>query len=96
MDIKELETIKQKIVPVLKKHKVSKAGIFGSFARGEQNKKSDIDILIEIDKNVGLVEFIKLKLLLQGILRKKIDLVEYDTIRSEIKEKIIRDEISIL
>ena len=41
MDKKEeLELIKQKILPILKSYKISKAGIFGSYARGEQKKKS--------------------------------------------------------
>lgn len=92
----EFEEIKQKIIPILKSHKVTKAGIFGSYARGEQNEKSDIDILVKINKNVGLIEFIGLRSTLQKALRKKVDLVEYETVRQEIKENIMRDEISIL
>lgn len=92
----ELEAIKKKLVPILKRNKVTKAGIFGSYARGEQDNKSDIDILVEIDEEVGLIEFIKLKMAIQELLRKKVDLVEYDTIRPEIRENIISDEISIL
>src|SRR3989344_7390872 len=42
---KEIEKIKSKIIKVLKKNKVSKAGIFGSYSRGEQKKGSDIDIV---------------------------------------------------
>lgn len=36
----EIDNIKDKILPILKEHKVTKAGIFGSFARGEQTKKA--------------------------------------------------------
>ena len=92
----ELEAIKGKLIPILKKNNVRRAGIFGSYARGEQNGKSDIDILVEVNERVGLIEFIKLKMAIQKLLRKKVDLVEYDTIRPEIRENIIRDEISIL
>jgi len=92
----ELEAIKKKLIPILKRNKIIRAGIFGSYARGKQNKKSDIDILVKIDDGVGLIEFIKLKIAIQELLRKRVDLVEYDTIRHEIKESIIRDEISIL
>ncbi len=42
------EEIKKKIAPILKKYNVTKAGIFGSYARGEQKRNSDVDILIEI------------------------------------------------
>ncbi len=41
---KEIEKIKKKIVPILKKNKVVRAGIFGSYARGENKKNSDVDI----------------------------------------------------
>ena len=92
----EFEEIKRKLIPILRKNKVTKAGIFGSYARGEQNAKSDVDILIKINDRVGLVEFINLKMAIEELLRKKVDLVEYDTIRPEIKDNIIRDEISIL
>jgi len=92
----ELEEIKRKLIPILRKNKVTKAGIFGSYARGKQSRKSDVDILIEINDSVGLIEFIKLKMAIQELLRKKVDLVEYSTIRPEIRENIIRNEISIL
>ena len=62
---KEIEKIKKKIIPILKKHKVTRAGIFGSYARGEQKKESDVDILIEINDSVGLTGLIELKLNLE-------------------------------
>ena len=92
----EIDKIRKKLVPLLRRGKVTKAGIFGSYARGEQNKKSDIDILVKIDKDVGLIGFIKLKMAIQKLLKRNVDLVEYDTIRPEIRENIIKDEISIL
>ncbi len=92
----EVEKIKEKIVPILKSNKISKAGIFGSFARGEQKKRSDIDILVEIPDNRSLLEVIKLKILLEKTLKKKVDLVEYELIRKEIKEYILNDEIQII
>ena len=87
----EIEKIKQKIVPLLKENKVTKAGIFGSYARGEQTKKSDVDILVEIDDDIGLLEFVHIK-----ELKKKVDLVEYNGIRKELKERILGDEIPII
>ena len=94
---KEVEKIKSKIIKVLKKNKVSKAGIFGSYSRGEQNKKSDIDIAVEInDKDMSLLGFIKLIRLLEELLKRKVDLVEYSAIKPRIKERILREEIRIL
>ena len=93
---REIEKIKTKIIPVLKEYKVTKAGIFGSYARGEQKKDSDVDILIKIQDNAGLLEIIKLKDLLQKAIKRKVDLVEYETIRKELREQILKDEIRIL
>jgi len=92
----EVEGIKKKIMPILKDNNVSKAGIFGSFARGEQKKKSDVDILVEIPDNRSLLDVIRLKMLLEKALKKKVDLVEYELIREEIKESILNDEIQII
>ena len=94
---KEVEKIKSKIIKVLKKNKVSKAGIFGSYSRGEQKKDSDIDIAVEInDKDMSLLGFIKLIRLLEELLKRKVDLVEYSAIKPRIKERILREEIRIL
>lgn len=94
---KEIEKIKSKITKVLKKNKVSRAGIFGSYSRGKQKKNSDIDIAVEInDKNMSLLGFIGLKLKLEDILGKKIDLVEYSAIKPLIKNRILNEEIKII
>jgi len=92
----ELGKIKKKIIPVLKEYNVTKAGIFGSYARGDHKKNSDIDILIEINNKAGLIEIIRLKGLLQKATKKKVDLVEYETIRKELRDQILNDEVRIL
>ena len=94
---KEIEKIKSKITPLLKKNKVKRAGIFGSYSKGEQKKDSDVDIAVDIkDKNMSLIGFIGLKLALEEILRKKVDLVEYSAIKSLIKDRILNEEIRII
>ncbi len=91
-----LKEIRKKIVPLLKEHNVTRAGIFGSYARGEQNKKSDVDILVEIGDGTDLIELIRLRTKLQNIIKRKVDLVEYGGIRREIRDSILRDEVRIL
>ncbi|MBU0894245.1 MAG: nucleotidyltransferase family protein [Nanoarchaeota archaeon] len=94
---KEIEKIKSKIVPVLRKNKVTKAGIFGSYSRGEQRKDSDVDIVVNIeDKKMSLLGFIGLMRLLEEILKRKVDLVEYKAIKPRIKERILKEEIRII
>ena len=92
----EIEKIKDKIIPLLKKNRVTKAGIFGSYARGEQTKKSDVDILVEVNDNMGLIGFISLKMLIEKAIKRKIDLVEYGSIKKELKKNILNEEIPII
>ena len=89
---KKLQQIAKVAVPILKRNGVVKAGIFGSYARGEAKKKSDVDLLVKTKKNMGLLEFAGLKVKLE----KKLDLVEYETIKPLIKKEILADEVRIL
>lgn len=94
---KEIEKIKPKITKILRKNKVNKAGIFGSYSRGEQKKNSDIDIVVNInDKRMSLLGFIRLKRMLEQALKRKVDLVEYSAIKPLIKSNILKEEIRII
>ena len=93
---RELSRIKRKIIPILKKNDVVKAGIFGSYARGEAKKRSDIDILIEIKKDDKLHDIIGIELTLKKILNKKVDLIEYNSIYPLLKDRILNEEVRII
>ena len=93
--MKNLEEIKKKIVKILKKNKVVRAGIFGSYARGEQKKNSDIDILIEPPKGIGL-GFVGIKLELEDELGKKVDLLTYKYIHPLLKKIILNEEVRVI
>ena len=83
----ELKILKLKIVNVLKKEGIRKAGIFGSFVRGKQRKNSDIDILIKPTNDMSLLGFVKVKLELEDALGKKVDLLSYNGIRPCLKSR---------
>ncbi len=80
---------------VVQKYRVREIGIFGSFVRGQQKRRSDVDILVEYDEIPDLFEFINLERYLQRLLRKKIDLVRKGAIRPELKDKILREVVYI-
>ncbi len=94
MNKEEFEKLKVIITKIFKKNKVKKAGIFGSFALGTQNKNSDVDILIDFDGS--LLDMIKLEMELEKKLKKKIDLVSYNGLNSLIKERILNEEVRII
>ena len=92
-----IEDIKKKILPVLKKYSIKRAGVFGSAVRGDAGEESDIDILVEIGRDdISLIDFIGIKLELEESLNKNVDLVEYSTIKPLIRERILSEEVSIL
>ena len=92
----ELQKIKKIVAPLLRRRGVVKAGIFGSYARGEQKKRSDVDLLVETKKSMSLFDFVGLKLALESRLKKKIDLVEYKAIKPLLKRSILKEEIRVL
>ena len=92
----DIEDMKKKIRKILKKCGIVRAGIFGSYARGEQKKNSDVDILIQPTKDMSLLDFVHVKHELEDILGKKVDLVSYKYIHPYLKEKILESEVNII
>ena len=94
---KAIAQIKKKIEKPLRDAGVVRAGIFGSYARGEQTKNSDIDILIEVKgRKFSLLDLVGLENKIHKILKKKIDLLPYGAINKYLKEKILSEEVQIL
>ena len=89
--------IKIIILSQLKDYNVLKVVIFGSFARGENTKGSDLDILVEFKDSPSLLTLIKLENQLSEILGIKVDLVTTGELKNKrIKKSIHRDLINIL
>ena len=81
----------------MKKFDPQKVGIFGSFARGDNKKGSDIDILVEFKKIPSLLALIKLENDLSDILGTKVDIVTTGALKNKrIRKSIKKDLISIL
>jgi uncharacterized protein len=92
----QIDRIKNLAVPILQRYGVTRAGLFGSWARGDMTGASDIDILVETGENMSLFEFAHLKHELEEALQRKIDLVEYQTIKPRLKPILLREELAIL
>ena len=87
-----IQKVKKQIVPILKHQGVTKAAFFGSFARGEIKKTSDIDLLINLKKGKTLLDVAHLKLNLEQILGKKVDLVEYGAIHPFFRDIVLKEQ----
>ncbi|MBC8382410.1 MAG: nucleotidyltransferase family protein [Candidatus Cloacimonetes bacterium] len=92
----DIAKIKQKILPILLRYGVTRVGLFGSYVRGEMRDDSDIDILVEIEKDISLLDFVGLKLEIEEVLGRKVDLVEYNTIKPLLRDRILKEQVVIL
>jgi hypothetical protein len=77
------------------KYGVIVVGIFGSYVRGEQQRRSDIDLLVDILRPISLLEIIGAELYLSEILGEKVDLLPKRNVREELRESILEEAISI-
>lgn len=93
---KDIERLEKKIIPILKRHDIVKAGIFGSFARGEATRKSDIDILIRFKGRKSLLDLARVEIELEKKIRRKADVLTYDSINPLLKERILKEEVRIM
>jgi len=80
--------------PFLKdKYFVKEIGVFGSVVRGEQNIQSDIDILVDFKKPIGIFDFIRLEDYLSKLLNSKVDLVTKTGLKPLIKDEILSQTV---
>src|SRR5665647_2014987 len=97
--MKNVESIKRTLfehkAELKERFKVKNIGVFGSYVRGEQKERSDIDVLIEFDDPIGLFEFMKLENYLSDLLGVKVDLVSKMALKLHIGEHILEEVIMI-
>lgn len=74
-----------------KEYGVKVIGIFGSYVRGEQVEQSDLDILIELERPMGFVRFIKLENMFTQLLGIKVDLVTKKALKPYIGQRILQE-----
>ena len=88
--------IKEKILNALKQNDVKRAALFGSVVRGELTDESDIDILVEFKGRKSLLDLVGLKLELEEMLKRKVDILTYNSLHPLLKDRILREQEVIL
>lgn len=90
-EIKEiLNTLKPELE---RKYKIKEIGIFGSWVKREQKKRSDINILVDFYEKPDLITFIEIENLLSRKLKRKVDLVLKTALKPYIGKIILRETI---
>jgi uncharacterized protein len=74
---------------------VQSIAIFGSFSRNEMTDKSDVDILVEFRRSIGLFEFARLKIYLSEIMGREVDLVTVDALHKRMKSTILNEAVYV-
>ena len=93
-----LEEIKEKAIPVCKHFNVKRLDIFGSIARGEKSKTSDIDLVVEFEEpnQKPSKRFFGLLHHFEDVFQSSVDLVTFDGVRNPyFKERILKERINI-
>ena len=88
------EEIKRALVAnrkILRKYKVSKVGIFGSYVRDKAKKKSDVDLLVEFEEVIDLFDFVHLTDEVEKVLKTRVDLATPDAIKPCIRPRIMKE-----
>lgn len=88
-----IQALKEYLPELYTQYPISRIGVFGSFARGEADMESDIDLLVSFSKPVTLFKFVDIKLDLEERLQRKVDLVTVDALKSRIKDKILSEVV---
>lgn len=97
--MKSLEEIKDVLArhkdEIRQKYSVKEMGLFGSYVRGEETPKSDLDVLVEFSKPIGFFKFLELEEYLENLVGVGVDLVSKKALKPRIGEYIRKEVIAI-
>jgi len=94
--IEEIKSEIRKSMPILRdKYKVKTIGVFGSYIRGEQGKRGEIDILVDFYETIDLFTFVELEDFLSETIGMKVDLVMEDTLKPRIRDSILKEAVRV-
>jgi predicted nucleotidyltransferase len=94
--MEQLEQYQQLILPILKRYFIKRAAIFGSFAKGQVNANSDVDLLIEPGEGFTIFKMLKLEEEISELIKRNVDLVEYSALKPSIRKEVLLSAINIL
>ena len=94
-NVKTLDEIRNILVQHKKeladRYKVKEIGIFGSYVKGEEKRKSDLDVLVDFEEPIGLFEFMDLERYLTEVVGGKVDLVMKTALKPRIGKCILEE-----
>lgn len=91
-----LATLRAHLPELRQQYGIRSLGVFGSYIRGEQKSRSDLDLLVEFDdRALGLFDFLEIENSLGDLLGVKVDLVEKSTLKPAIGRHILEEVLPV-
>lgn len=91
-----VDEIREKVAAPMSRRGVVRAGIFGSFARGEATPGSDVDFLVEFERGRTLVDLSGLRLDLREALGREVDVVTPGSLHPRLRERVLGELVPVL
>ncbi len=91
-----LATLRAHLPELRQRYGIRSLGVFGSYVRGEQRRRSDLDLLVEFDdRALSLFDFVEIENYLSELLGVKVDLVEKSTLKPAIGRHILEEVVPV-
>jgi len=90
-----LAQAKRRMLPILKRHEVVRAAVFGSFAHGTARKNSDLDVLVELPRSKSLLDLAALKSDLEEAVGRRVDVVTPRALHPKLRRRILAERVVI-
>jgi uncharacterized protein len=87
--------LREHLPELRERYGVNYLGVFGSYVRGEQKRRSDLDILVEFDRPMTLFQFIRIENELSDLLGLKVDLVMKSALKPNIGRRILEEVVPV-
>jgi len=90
---KDLAISQPEIEAICQRHHIRRLAVFGSYARGESRPESDIDVLVEFEKDakIGFLELARIQRELSELFQRSVDLVPVSGLKTLIREEVLRE-----
>lgn len=95
MKIEELKERREQIIAIAERHGAKRIRLFGSLARGEESRDSDVDFLIELEPKRSLLDIIAIKQDLEDLLQCKVDVVTEKAVSPYVRDEIVTQAVGL-
>jgi len=92
---KTLREKRDQILAIARQHGARNVRVFGSIARGEGKRDSDLDVLLELEPGRSLLDIIAIKQDLEDLLNTKVDVLTEAAVSPYIRDQVLRQAISL-